>query len=104
MRQSRMIAWAAAGLLLSTSLAACARPEPAPALPPEPQVIVREVRETPPAELVRCPAAVAGLPTTGEAVIPPEWRAAIVRMARALSARTDQLNRLIQWHGGEACS
>ena len=99
-----MIAWAAAGLLLSTSLAACARPEPAPALPPEPQVIVREVRETPPAELVRCPAAVAGLPTTGEATIPADWRAAIVRMARALGARTDQLNRLIQWHGGEACS
>lgn len=99
-----MIAWAAAGLLLSTSLAACARPEPAPALPPEPQVIVREVRETPPAELIRCPAAVAGLPTTGEAVIPPEWRAAIVRMARAMKARTDQLDRLIQWHGGEACS
>lgn len=99
-----MIAWAAAGLLLSTSLAACATKPPPPVAPPAPQVIVREVRETPPAELVRCPAAVAGLPTTGEAVIPPEWRAAIVRMARALGARTDQLNRLIQWHGGEACS
>lgn len=98
-----MIAWAAAGLLLSTSLAACASKAPPPVAPPEPQVIVREVRETPPAELVRCPAAVAGLPTTGEAVIPPEWRAAIVRMARAMKARTDQLDRLIRWHGGEAC-
>lgn len=66
-------------------------------------VVVQEVRETPPAELLRCPNQVRGLPEEGEAVIPAEWRAAIIGMAAALRARGDQLGRLIQWHTGEGC-
>lgn len=55
----------------------------------------------PPAELLRCPTPVRGLPTTGEALIPPDWRAGIVRLATALRGRSDQLARLLAWHGVE---
>lgn len=71
---------------------------------PEPAVVVRTVRETPPAELTRCPVAPAGLPTTGEAVIPPDWRAGIVRLARSHGSLMDQLNRLIAWQTGQDCA
>lgn len=72
--------------------------------PREPVVVVQEVRETPPAELLRCPAPVRGLPEEGEAVIPADWRSAIIGMAAALRVRGDQLSRLIQWHTGESCA
>lgn len=100
-----MIGSALAGLLLSTSLAGCGgNAAGAAAGPREPVVVVREVRETPPAELLRCPAAVRGLPEQGEAVIPPAWRAGIIAMAQGLRDRGDQLGRLIQWHTGEGCA
>lgn len=83
------------------SLAACAhQAEPAR----EPAVVVHTVRETPPAELTRCPVAPVGLPTTGEAIIPQEWRAGIVRLARSHGALLDQLNRLILWNTGIDCA
>ena len=57
------------------------------------------VKDQPPAELLRCPVAVRGLPESGGAVIPADWRAGIQRLALALSGRTDQLIRLLTWHG-----
>lgn len=98
-----MIGSALAGLLLSTSLAGCGG-NAAGAVEREPVVVVREVRETPPAELLRCPAPVRGLPEQGESVIPPGWRAGIISMAQGLRERGDQLGRLIQWHTGEGCA
>lgn len=95
-----MIVLAATGLLLSTTLQACAKP---PAVAPPPEVVVRTVRETPPAELLRCPAAVPGLPTEGGASIPADWRAGIRRLAKSRGDLFDQLSRLIQFHTGEAC-
>lgn len=83
-------------------LPACAT-DPAPAPTPEPVVVVREVRETPPAELTRCPAAPRGLPEEGSALIPPAWRAGIGRLAVSHGALLGQLQRLIQWNTGEAC-
>lgn len=83
------------------TLAACAHREVAP--DPEPLVVIQTVKDTPPAELTRCPVAPVGLPTTGEAVIPPAWRAGIVRLARSHGALIDQLNRLIAWNTGEPC-
>lgn len=71
--------------------------------PPEPVVVVRTVRETPPAELTRCPATPRGLPTEGSAVIPPDWRAGIGRLAVSHGQLLAQLNRLIAWNTGEAC-
>lgn len=71
--------------------------------PAEPVVVVRQVREAPPAELTRCPTAPRGLPEQGQAVIPPEWRAGIGRLAVSHGAILDQLRRLIAWNTGEAC-
>lgn len=96
-----MITSAAIGLLLSTTLLACAStPEPA-AAPPE--VVVRTVRETPPAELLRCPVPVQGLPTSGGATISADWRAGIRRLAQSRGDLFDQVSRLIKFHTGEAC-
>ena len=92
---------AAIGLLLSTTLLACAS-TPAPAAPP-PEVVVRTVRETPPAELLRCPVATPGLPTDGGAMIPADWRAGIRRLAKSRGDLFDQVSRLIQFHTGEPC-
>lgn len=91
--------WAATGLLLSMTLPGCLTKPPA--APPE--VVVRTVRETPPAELTRCPAPVAGLPTQGGASIPSDWRAGIRRLAQSRGDLFDQVSRLIQFHTGEAC-
>lgn len=66
-------------------------------------MVVRTVKETPPAELIRCPVAPAGLPAEGEAAIPPAWRAAIIRLAKSRAEVADQLGRLILFHAGEAC-
>jgi hypothetical protein len=79
------------------------------AVAPPPEVVVRTVRETPPAELLRCPAAVSGLPTgagatAGGASIPADWRAGIRRLAKSRGDLFDQLSRLIQFHTGEACT
>jgi hypothetical protein len=82
-------------------LQACAT-DPAPA-PVEPVVVVRTVKETPPAELTRCPTLPRGLPTEGQAQIPETWRAGIGRLAVSHGAVVDQLRRLIAWNTGEAC-
>lgn len=66
-------------------------------------MVVRTVKETPPAELLRCPVAPAGLPAEGEAAIPAAWRAAIVRLAKSRAEIADQLNRLIAWQTGREC-
>lgn len=66
-------------------------------------MVVRTVKETPPAELTRCPVAPVGLPAEGEALIPPAWRGAITRLARSRGEIADQLGRLIAWHTGREC-
>lgn len=67
-------------------------------------MVVRTVKETPPAELLRCPVAPVGLPAEGEALIPPAWRAAITRLSRSRGEIVDQLGRLIAWHTGGGCT
>lgn len=94
--------WRAALLLsLSMMLLACAT-DPAPA-PVEPTVVVRTVKETPPAELTRCPVLPRGLPTTGSAQIPEDWRAGIGRLAVSHGRILDQLLRLIAFETGAPC-
>lgn len=66
-------------------------------------MIVQPLRETPPAVLLECPTPPRGLPETGEATIPADWRAGIIRLAKYAGDTADQLGRLIQWHTGEAC-
>lgn len=66
-------------------------------------MVVRTVKDMPPAELLRCPVAPAGLPAQGEAAIPPAWRAAIIRLAKSRAEIADQLARLVEWHAGKNC-
>lgn len=62
-----------------------------------------EIRDTPPAELLRCPVAPVGYPADAEATMPAGVRAATIRMATALRDTRDQLMRLIGWHDAAAC-
>lgn len=84
------------GLTLSIALPGCSR-HPAPIPPPPPPVVV-EVKDTPPAELLRCPAKPAALPTAEAAQIPPALRQGLIDLARAYRSASDQLARLIGWH------
>lgn len=82
------------------TLPACA---PRVAEAPAPQVIVREVRETPPAELTRCPTPPLGLPADQVATLPPTVRQGVIRLARYAGELAAQLNRNIAWSTGEPC-
>jgi hypothetical protein len=82
------------------TLPACA---PRVAEAPEPQVIVREVRETPPSELTRCPTPPVGLPADQVATLPAPVRAGVIRLAKYAGELAAQLNRNIAWSTGEAC-
>ncbi len=62
-----------------------------------------EIRDTPPAELLRCPVAPVGYPADAEATMPAGVRAATIRMATALRDTRDQLLRLIGWHDASVC-
>jgi hypothetical protein len=97
-----MIASAALGLALSTSLGACTHPiadTPAP-------VVAIPIRDTPPAELTACPIAPIGFPADEEswAVLPPAIRDATIRLAAAYATTRDQLGRLIDWLAPGACA
>lgn len=67
-----------------------------------PKPVAVRVKDTPPAELLRCPERPEGFPGTG-AVIAPETRAAIIRLARAYALTLAQLLRLIDWSAPGAC-
>ncbi len=69
----------------------------------KPVPVAVTVRDTPPADLLRCPDVPAGFPIDADATMTAPVRAAAIRMARALRERGDQLLRLIRWHDAEAC-
>jgi len=83
------------------ALAGCTHPH-VESLPPAPPAAV-VVKDTPPAELLACPTAPAGFPQDETATIGPEVRAAIIRLAGAFRAVSDQLGRLIAWEKPDAC-
>ena len=64
------------------------------------------VKDTPPAELLRCADRPAGLPEDDDVVaqIPTRARAGIIRLARAFGANASQLDRLIEWAAPGTCS
>ena len=61
------------------------------------------VKDTPPAELLRCPERPVGFPSAN-AVIAPDTRAAIIRLAKAYAMTVDQLERLIAWNAPVGCA
>ena len=60
------------------------------------------VKNTPSAELLRCPERPVGFPQS-DAVIAPDTRAAIIRLAKAYAMTVAQLERLIDWRKPGAC-
>lgn len=67
-------------------------------------MVVREApAPRPPSELLRCPAAPAGLPATMLGTLTPEARAAVIRLATYAGATADQLGRLIAFHTDARC-
>ena len=99
-RLPRIIVLGLIGSIASIALQGCAHQA---ADRPAPPVVAIEVKDTPPADLLTCPAAPAGFPADAQAEIPPAVRSAIVRIATALAATRDQLVRLVRWHSPGAC-
>ncbi|BCA60244.1 hypothetical protein HMP06_3013 [Sphingomonas sp. HMP6] len=67
-----------------------------------PRPVAVTIKDTPSAELLRCPEPPAGFPRT-DAVIAPDTRAAIIRLAKAYAMTVAQLERLIRWSKPGAC-
>ena len=65
--------------------------------------VVKLVRETPPAELLECPARPDGFRTDIDVQVPTAVRAAMIRIAKAFAANSARLERLIRWHDPKAC-
>lgn len=63
------------------------------------------VKDTPPAELLRCPERPEGLPEDPATIaqIPTKIRAGIIRLAKAFGANANQLDRLIDWNAPGTC-
>ena len=92
------------GFALLTVSPACARhAEAPPAIGSTPIVVT--VKDTPPAELLRCAHRPEGLPEDPALIaqIPTRIRAGIIRLARSFAANADHLDRLINWNTPAAC-
>lgn len=87
--------WILPGLLLSIALPGCSR-KPIETTPPPPVAV--EVRDPPPADVLRCPEKPAGIPAGVSATIPAPARQALIDIAGAYKAAVTQLERLISWH------
>ena len=86
------------------ALPACARRSDAsPAVVSAP--IVVKVKDTPPAELLKCAERPAGLPEDPSLIaqIPTKIRAGIIRLARAFASNADQADRLVNWNMPGSC-
>lgn len=66
-------------------------------------MVAVKVESVPPAELTRCPEPPRGFPDGTEALMPPEVRAAAIRLATAYGAVSKQLVRLIEWNVPGSC-
>ncbi|WP_264573683.1 hypothetical protein [Sphingobium sp. B11D3A] len=61
------------------------------------------MKDTPPTDLLACPATPAPFPGDASATIPPAVRAALIALATAYADTRDQLLRIIRWHEPGAC-
>ena len=92
------------GFALLTVLPACARHAEAPPAVVSTPIVVK-VKDTPPAELLRCAERPEGLPEDPALIaqIPTKIRAGIIRLARAFSANADRSDRLVNWNAPGTC-
>jgi hypothetical protein len=91
------------GLLLSTALQGCAPKPPVRIEVPVPVAV--PVKDTPPAELLRCAERPEGLPEDPALIaqIPTRIRSAIIRLARSFAGNAAQLDRLVDWNAPGSC-
>ncbi len=94
-----MIALTATGLLVSTTLAGCARPD----VRTEPPVVAVTVKDTPPADLLTCPEPAKPFPTDATATIPENVRAPLKGLALGYRDLFDRTRRLINWIAPGSC-
>jgi hypothetical protein len=93
------IAWMATGLLASTTLAGCAKPD----IRPETHVVAMPVKDTPPADLLICPELAKPFPTDATATIPENVRAPLKGLALGYRDLFDRTRRLINWIAPGSC-
>lgn len=92
------------GGLLSTTLPGCAPrivevPGPAREVP-----VVVHVKDTPPAELIRCPETPGGFPLDQVGQMSTVTRAAAIRIGKALGVNAGRLRRLVNWIKPGSCA
>lgn len=90
----------ATGLLASTTLAGCSGTVQHAA----PQIVAVPVKDTPPADLLICPAPAAAFPTNEAATIPEPQRAALKGLAISYRDLFDRNRRLVNWIAPGTCS
>jgi hypothetical protein len=92
------------GFALLTALPACARHTEAPPAVISAPIVV-QVKDTPPAELLKCAERPAGLPEDADLIaqIPTKIRAGIIRLARAFAGNADRADRLVNWNAPGSC-
>ena len=94
----------AIGFALLTALPACARHTEAPPAVVSTPIVVK-VKDTPPAELLKCADRPDGLPEDPSLIaqIPTKIRAGIIRLARAFASNADRADRLVNWNAAGTC-
>jgi hypothetical protein len=94
----------ASGFALLMALPACARHADVPPAVAPPPIVVK-VKDTPPAELLKCADRPDGLPEDPSLIaqIPTKIRAGIIRLARAFAGNADRADRLVNWNAPGTC-
>ena len=94
----------AIGFALLTALPACGRRAEAPPATVSTPIVVK-VKDTPPAELLKCADRPDGLPEDPSLIaqIPTKIRAGIIRLARAFAGNADRNDRLVNWNAPGSC-
>lgn len=93
------IALTATGLLASTTLAGCAKPD----IRPETHVVAVPVKDTPSADLLVCPEPAKPFPTDATATIPETVREPLKGLALGYRDLFDRTRRLINWIAPGSC-
>lgn len=71
----------------------------------KPVPVAVQVKDTPPADLLRCAARPAPLPEDPAtvAMLPASVRTALIAVARAFATNAAQLDRLVNWYRPDTC-
>lgn len=85
-----------------TAQACASSPPPEPVAVAEPRVVVRVLKDTPPADLLACPV-VPVITVEPGGQLPREKRVEIYGLASAYRENTQRLLRLIGWHAPGTC-